>query len=169
MTATNNYLNMKKIKIEIQISTVDTPAELPAPERALLEKAAGALHHSYAPYSGFRVGAAARLGNGEMVAGANLENASYPMCTCAEQAVLSTVNGQHPGQLITCLAVTVKSRNGTVDRPVSPCGSCRQIICEFEERQQAPIAILLRGETGPIYRLEKGQDLLPLSFNGSYL
>lgn len=142
---------------------------LPAPDRELLEQARRALENSYSPYSHFKVGAAVRFANGEMLGGANYENAAYPMCICAEQAVLAAAASRFPGEPVVAIAITVQNPHKPVAAPAAPCGACRQVICETEQRNRRPMRVILQGETGPVFVFEKGGDLLPLSFGGDYL
>ncbi|MCB0644925.1 MAG: cytidine deaminase [Phaeodactylibacter sp.] len=135
----------------------------------LLLEARAATHRAYAPYSNFLVGAAVLLEDGQIVTGANQENAAYPMCLCAERVTLAGALSQYPGKQLRCLAVTVRNPKKVIDQPASPCGACRQVIVETELRQQAPIRILMQGEKGPIYDLKTGNILLPLGFDASFL
>lgn len=160
---------MKTITIGTSVNIYDDPDELQADDAALLHEAGAALGKSYSPYSGFKVGAAAVLDNGAVVSAANQENAAYPLCLCAEMALLGAVSSAHPSAIIHTLAITVKSGGKVVDMPVSPCGACRQTIVEVEHRQGQPIRILLRGEVGAVYELASAQSLLPLSFDGGVL
>lgn len=144
--------------------------ELPhAEDKALLEKAHRALGKSYSPYSQFRVAAAIMLENGQVISGANQENAAYPMCLCAEQVALSAASSLYPGIAVKAMAIVVNSEKHLVDRPAAPCGACRQIICETEMRQGSPIALWLQGAAGEIFHVKSGKDILPLSFDGSFL
>lgn len=147
----------------------ESPDELPADDRELLALAARALEHSYSPYSNFRVGAAVRLANGETLGGANYENASYPMCICAEQAVLAAAASRFPGEKIVAIAITVRNPKRPVAQPAAPCRACRQVICETEQKNKQTMRLVLRGETGPVFIFEKGGDLLPLAFGGEFL
>jgi cytidine deaminase len=70
---------------------------------------------------------------------------------------------------VTALAIVVKSPNKVIDSPAAPCGGCRQVICETEQRNQQAIQLILQGETGPVYLVEKGSDLLPLAFGAGFL
>jgi len=142
--------------------------ELPEQDRALLQFAKQSLQHSYSPYSNFQVGAAVLLQNGKMVGGANQENASYPLCLCAERVALAAAASQFPGEAALALAVTVHSPGHLIEKPAAPCGACRQVICETECKHQHDIRILLQGETGEILIFPSAKDLLPFSFDGSY-
>ena len=100
----------------------------------LMDFARQAAEHSYSPYSKFRVGAALRLSNGEIVTGANVENASLGLTICAERSALVRAIAQF-GPKIRIDAVAVANLNGS---PSSPCGACRQVLSEFIG-QNAPV------------------------------
>lgn len=142
-------------------------AELPEADRELLELAARAAEGAYAPYSRFHVGAALRTADGRVVPGSNQENASFPVGTCAERAALNGAMSQWPSAKVEVMAVVVPGI--TADRPVSPCGICRQALLEQELRQGAPMRLLLGGAKGPIVELASARELLPLSFDASFL
>src|SRR5580698_11559863 len=93
----------------------------------LVHAALAAAERSYSPYSGFRVGAALRLTNGETVAGTNVENVSYGLTICAERAALVRAVAQF-GPDIRVAAVAVVNLNGAAS---PPCGACRQVLAEF--------------------------------------
>ena len=93
----------------------------------LLESATHAAHHSYSPYSHFKVGAALQLATGEIVTGANVENVSFGLTICAERAALVRAVSQF-GPQIRIVAVAVANLNGA---PSPPCGACRQMLAEF--------------------------------------
>ena len=109
------------------------------------------------------MGAALRLNDGRIVIGANQENAAYPSGLCAERTAIFGAQANYPEQPIKCLAIAAADNNGLRAKPVSPCGACRQVILEIEDRYQQPIEILLCGTDG-VYRLKSVRDLLPLSF-----
>jgi cytidine deaminase len=160
---------MKKHTLQIDFSAYTSLEELPENAQLLLTAAKKAMENAYAPYSHFKVGAAVLLRNGEMLSGSNYENASYPLCICAEQTVLTTAANQFPNVPVLAIAVTVKNPRLVIDRPGPPCGACRQVICETEMKYQQDIQVILQGETGPVYIFERGKDLLPMAFDGSYL
>lgn len=123
----------------------------------LLTAAWTARDHAHAPYSGFRVGAALLTVGGEVVAGCNVENASYPLCTCAERGTIAAAVGRgllRPGGLKALAVVT------EADRPTPPCGACRQVLAEFAE--SLPILLANRRERA-VHDLA---DLLPHAFTG---
>ncbi len=160
---------MREKRLQTVVQVFDNLEEVSKSDRELLMKAGESLQTAYAPYSGFRVGAAVRLRNGQVITGGNQENAAYPMCLCAERVALATAAAQYPEVPVLSIAITVRSERHVVDSPASPCGACRQVICETEDRYQHPISILLRGEAGPVYKISTGRDLLPLAFTGATL
>ncbi len=137
--------------------------ELTPTEQTLVQKAIDATHNSYARYSNFHVGAACLLENGEVVIGANQENAAFPSGLCAERTAIFAAQANHPDQPITTLAIAARNVNGLLKSPISPCGACRQVVLEIEDRYQRPVRILLYGTDG-IYVFESIKDLLPFSF-----
>ena len=153
---------MENIRIEINMQFCQMD-ELQAADQELVKAAIGALANSYARYSNFNVGAALRLANGDIVIGANQENAAFPSGLCAERSAIFAAQSQQPDQPITTLAVAARNPEGLMDDPVSPCGGCRQVIREIEDRYKQPVRILLYGTRG-IYCINSIKDLMPLSF-----
>ena len=140
--------------------------ELTEADRTLLQAAMDATKRSYAPYSKFSVGAAARLNNEVIVTGTNQENAAYPSGLCAERTTLFYANSQYPDQAVATLAVAARTERDFLDAPIPPCGACRQVILETEKRFNQPMRILLYGKE-EVYKVKSIRDLLPLSFDGS--
>jgi len=159
---------VKRLKLDTVIQVFEKE-ELVASEKELLHRALAACDLAHAPYSHFQVGVSLLLDNGQIVNGANQENAAYPMCICAEPVALSNAKVNYPTAVIQMMAIRVKSKKNHVGQPAAPCGACRQIISEYEQRQQAPITMLLQGETGVVYKMEGISSLLPLSFDASFL
>lgn len=157
---------MRRIEINIPIKIFHIE-ELNSEDRELVERAVEATNRSYAPYSHFSVGAAARLANGIIVTGSNQENAAYPSGTCAERTTLFYANSQYPDQAVTTLAIAARNERGELlSDPIPPCGACRQVMLETEGRFGVPMRIFLYGKDG-IYELRRVSDLLPLSFDGT--
>jgi cytidine deaminase len=155
---------MKNQQYNFQFEVYDSINDLNEDDAALLHKAIEATNHAYAPYSNFFVGAAARLKDGTIVTGANQENASFPVGICAERVLLSSVSSQYPSTTIETIAISYDNRNGESNKPITPCGLCRQTLFEYEQRQQQPIRLILGGLEGEVYVIEKASLLLPLSF-----
>ena len=160
---------MKKLVLKTTIQVYDDATELSKSDQSLLKLAHKSLKHSYSPYSKFKVSASVLLNNGKKVFGTNQENAAYSVCLCAERTALSNASSRYPKEPIQAIAVTARSLEQVLDRPVSPCGPCRQFICEMENRYKQPIRLILQGETGPIYVLESCKSILPLGFDSSFL
>ncbi len=159
------YENDKPMKIidltiQFQFCQLD---ELNETERMLVEKAIMATDNSYAIYSNFHVGAAVLLDDGSVIIGANQENAAFPSGLCAERTAIFAAQAQYPQKAVAMLAIAAKNEHGLVATPVSPCGACRQVILEVEERYQKPIRILLYGTDG-VYVINSIKDLMPLCF-----
>ena len=138
--------------------------ELPEDEKNLIDLAKKATEGSYAPYSKFNVGAALLLDNGELVTGANQENASFPAGTCAERSCIFYAGAKYPGVKFRKLAIAAYTKGAFVSEPAAPCGVCRQAILEYETISGEPIEILLYGENC-IYKVNSIKDLLPLCFS----
>lgn len=155
---------MKKIDLSITIGFCQTD-ELPEADLQLVERAKEATLNSYSPYSKFAVGAAVRLADGTTIIGANQENAAFPSGLCAERTAIFAAQAQHPDQPITAIAIAARNVNGLMREPVVPCGSCRQVMTEIEDRYKCPIRILLYGTAGT-YVISSVKDILPLSFIG---
>jgi len=137
--------------------------------KELLAVAIQQLDHAYAPYSKFHVGAAVLLEDQSIYPGCNQENASYPLCMCGERVALYNAAANKPGVLIKSLAITAKNLQKKLDQPVSPCGACRQVILEYENKQNSPIEIILKGDTPEVYYFASSKILLPFGFDSSFL
>ena len=153
---------MKELEIK-SLFRVYGMDELSQSDRELVSAAMEATKGSYAPYSKFRVGAAARLANGLVFTGANQENAAYPSGLCAERTTLFAANAQYPDQPVLALAIAARKGNRFMSTPISPCGACRQVISGVEDRFGHPVRILLYGTDG-IYECNGIDALLPLRF-----
>jgi cytidine deaminase len=157
---------MDSQKVSISYDVYESGEELGKDDAALLQRAIGATDIAYAPYSNFRVGAAALLENGEIVVGSNQENASYPVGLCAERVLLSAVSSVYPDVPIKTMAITYRSESGKSNRPISPCGVCRQTLVEYEARFKRPIRLILGGMEGKIWIIPQAGSLLPFGFSG---
>src|SRR5262249_18723589 len=151
---------MEQISINIPVQIFHDVSLLGAADAKLLDAAREAAANAYAPYSGFRVGAAARLANGMIVKGSNQENASFPAGICAERVALSAASAVYPSVPVADLALTYINGSGNSDRPISPCGICRQTLAEYEQRFSHPIRLILGGASGEIYVINRATDLL---------
>lgn len=157
---------MKEQTLHIELKNY-TYEELREADRQLIETARQATYRSYSPYSRFSVGAAARLADGTIVSGSNQENAASPSSLCAERTTLFYANAQYPDQAVETLAIAARNERGEfLDKPISPCGACRQVMIEVERRFNRPMRILLYGKQD-ICEVKGATDLLPLSFDDS--
>lgn len=159
----NKQPKMKRIKIEIAYTEIDSIEELSNSDAYLVAKAREVANNAWAPYSHFLVGAAVELGNGKVVIGNNQENAAYPSGLCAERVALFAANANYPSSTVKTIAITAFNKNGHVLQPCKPCGSCRQAILEAELRFEKPIRLILDGAE-KINIVEGIKNLLPLSF-----
>jgi cytidine deaminase len=169
MKLKNTSGKMKKIHIGIHYREYSDIGDLDSGFQDLLLTARKAANDAYAPYSGFKVGAAVLLESGIIVTGNNQENAAYPSGLCAERVALFAASSQYPGVPVTALAVTAKSREFFIDYPINPCGACRQVIAEYENVHKKPITLILSGESGIIHVFDDIESLLPLRFDASQL
>lgn len=160
---------MKKIQVGAQALVFDDISELPKNIYELMQRAVEARSNAYAPYSSFKVGVAMLLENGEVITGNNQESAAYPSGMCAERVAIWKAGSDFPGVKVKQLFITASSLNTTVDRPVGPCGACRQTLSEYEINQKEPIEIYFMGEVGKIVKTDSLLSLLPFSFDSSYL
>ena len=147
----------------------DAKDQVPEEIENLVRIAREATADSYAPYSNFYVGAAALLEDGTIVKGSNMENASYPLCLCAERVALAAIHSQYPKSKVKIMAVTARNPKQAVVEPVAPCGACRQVLLEFEQKQDCEMKIVMCGEEGSIAICESAAALLPLAFDHSFL
>jgi len=160
---------MQEQKFEFSFKVYNGIDELDAHDRQILIEARDVTDKAYAPYSNFRVGAAAKLSNNKIVTGTNQENASYPVGICAERVLLSAISSLHPGIPIETIAVSYQSAKINSDHPISPCGMCRQALQEFEGRTGKPIRLILSGMEGKVYVIKSAGLLLPLAFTSEGL
>lgn len=160
---------MKKLDINTSFIIYDNVNELNEEDNILMQKAIEARANAYAPYSKFKVGAALILENGKIIIGNNQESAAYPSGMCAERVAIWKAGSSYPNIKIKKMAISASSENYKVDRPVGPCGACRQTLLEYEVNQKEPMEILFMGEIGKIVKTESLISLLPFSFDDSFL
>lgn len=155
----------KNIQIAIRIFSFD---ELPVEYQRLVDKAKEQTQLAYAPYSKFSVGAAVLLEDGTITTGNNQENAAYPSGLCAERVAIFHANSLYPDKAVKALAIAAHTKGNFLQYPISPCGSCRQVLLETENRFNKNMDILLYGEK-EIFLIKKASDLLPLNFSDKQL
>ena len=155
---------MKKLEIKTTILEYSSDDELSFQDKNLVINSREAALSAYAPYSKFYVGAAVLLENGVCVKGNNQENVAYPSGLCAERVAVFAAASQYPNIKINAIAISAKSDSFEIKEPISPCGSCRQVLAEYEHKQGYPIKIILSSEKGKILVVNKVEDILPLCF-----
>ncbi len=158
------HMTKKQITISYEESTFQTVADPRFKE--LIDATILFSKNAYAPYSNFRVSAGLRLKNGTVLCGANVENASYPVSICAERTLISNTIVNYPNDIIEEIVVYVDK---DLNEPVPPCGMCRQALLEAEQRQKSVIKLSMVAKNGKILTVASCSDLLPWSFDGSYL
>jgi cytidine deaminase len=124
-------------------------------EKQILEEAVKAREFAYVPYSKFQVGAALIAKDGKVFHGCNIENASYGMTNCAERTALFKAYSEGVTQFDILVVVA------DTDRPVPPCGACRQVISELCDPEMEVILTNLKGDIQRILV----KDLLPGAFS----
>lgn len=151
----------------LEVKTVVEEArfdELSADDMQLVELAREATYRSYSPYSHFRVGAAIRLDNGEIVVGSNQENVAYPSGTCAERSACFYAGARYPEAKFLTIAIAARDTDGNfVANPIAPCGACRQALLENEIRAGHNVRVILSG-VDSVYILPSIKSLLPFAF-----
>lgn len=167
MSLNNSVMNRKEFQFEYEV--YDSINDLEEEDAWLLDEAREVTQQAYAPYSKFRVGAAAKLSNGEVVRGTNQENASYPAGICAERVLMSVASSLYPKAAIETMAISYDNNNGESDQPITPCGICRQSLKEFEIRTNHQVRLILGGMHGKVYVIPNADYLLPLSFTAEDL
>jgi cytidine deaminase len=160
---------MKKNEFSVSYECYADITELSESDAALLNQARLATQMAYAPYSDFKVGAAAQMSNGEIICGSNQENASYPAGICAERVLLSAASSVYPGKAIISIAISYIGKGKQGNTPVAPCGICRQSLIEFEHRFKQPVRLILAGMEGEIYIFDTIKSILPFEFSGEDL
>ncbi len=160
---------MKQHSLRIDYLEYDSSETLLPADRQLLDRATSACASAYAPYSGFSVGAAILLANGQIILGNNQENSVYPSGMCAERVALFAASANHPGIPVVAIAITATTDRFEMNGPVTPCGSCRQVLAEYEKLYGQPIRIIMSGTSGHVRILENSGSLLPFLFHAEQL
>lgn len=160
---------MTKEHFQFEYEVYNSIDELTEDDKWLLDEAREVTQQAYAPYSRFHVGAVAKLNNGETVKGTNQENASFPAGLCAERVVLAAVSSLHAKAAIETMAISYFNHNGESNKPITPCGICRQSLQEHMEKTKTPIRLILGGMYGEVYVIPHAEMLLPMSFTSKDL
>lgn len=158
---------MKEINLttKIRVYQIEECSDI---EKKLIEHAKIATQSAYAPYSEFRVGAAVLLEDGQIICGNNQENAAYPSGTCAERTAIFFANATWPDVPVTAIAVAAFYKGEFTDEVISPCGACRQVLLETENRFNKPLKVMLC-KRDEVYVFDSVKGILPLSFGDTML
>jgi cytidine deaminase len=159
---------MKQVIIETKFSEYENINELDNDLKLLSEKSIEVLDSAYAPYSEFNVGAAVLLENGEIITGTNQENAAYPSGLCAERVAIFYANSKYPNVAIKALAVVAKKDGELIANAVPPCGACRQVMLETENRFNTNMKLIMISKNS-VLTVDNAKSLLPLSFDADYI
>jgi cytidine deaminase len=154
---------MKK-EIKITYDYFAQVAELSVTDQAHIKMARDVAKNAHAPYSQFYVGATVVLENGEIVLGSNQENIAFPSGLCAERVALFYAGANFPGIGVKKLFVVANGDLIAKDAVLSPCGSCRQVMLESQNRQKEPYEIYLIGQDDSVHVFSSIYDLMPLAF-----
>lgn len=155
---------MTNKELKIAYMEYDSIEQLEPQDRELAQAAVEAISGSYAPYSKFNVGAAVRLEDGEIIKGANQENAAYPSGLCAERTALFYAGANRPDKAIIAIAIAAGQNGIICASPATPCGACRQVMAQYQQKSGRPMNVILIGAQ-KIWKFEKIDDLLPLIFD----
>lgn len=152
--------------VQLEILNLDS---IEKPISDLILTAKKYLDFAYAPYSNFQVGAAVLNEKGIIYGGANQENASYPLCMCAERTALYHHAMADKTSKVIAIAITAKSPVKEITTPIMPCGACAQVISEYQMRYEIDIPIYLLTDDLKVYLAKSVNHLLPFGFDKAYL
>ena len=155
---------MTSKEIKIAYKEYESLAELEPKDRELAQAAIDATAQAYAPYSKFNVGEAVLFQDGEIIKGANQENAAYPSGLCAERTALFYASASRPEKPMVAIAIAASQNGQLLETPVTPCGACRQVMAQYQLKSGLPMMVLLIGAHS-ILKFEKVDDLLPFIFD----
>ncbi len=150
--------------ITIDFEEYSTISELSAEDRELAQAAIEGMRGSYAPYSHFNVGAAVRMSNGQIVRGANQENAAFPSGLCAERTALFAAGSKYPDKEMQSIALCGGLYGKLTDEPATPCGACRQVMAQYQAKSGKDMSVIMVGGR-KIWKFAKVDDILPLFFD----
>jgi len=159
---------MKTKYLTIEFIEYNTINDLEPSLKELVEQAKASTKTSFSPYSEFKVGAAVLLDNKQIIVGSNQENAAYPSGLCAERVALFYANSSFPENKVEAIAIAAQNNGKFSNMPIPPCGGCRQVMIESENRFNYPFKVILYGED-KIILLNSASSLLPISFSENFL
>jgi cytidine deaminase len=155
---------MTNHEIKINFQEYASVKELDTRDQDLCAEAVKAMKNSHSPYSKFRVGAALLLKSGKIIHGSNQENVAYPSGLCAERVALFYWGANHPDDPIISMAVTAHTDEFELHKPVTSCGSCLQVLAEYEKMQSQPVKVILFVSKGPVWVTNGIESFLPFLF-----
>ena len=155
---------MTNQEIHITYQEYKSIDELNPEDRELAAEAIKAMEGAYAPYSHFHVGAAVRMSNGQIVRGANQENAAFPSGLCAERTAMFAAGARYPDKDMLGIAIAGGVMGRLAKAPVTPCGACRQVMAQYQAKSGKPMSIIMIS-SDKVWKFEKVDDILPLIFN----
>ena len=155
---------MTERQIQISYQEYKSIDEMNPEDRDLAAEAIKAMQGAYAPYSHFHVGAAVRMSNGQIVRGANQENAAFPSGLCAERTAMFAAGARYPDKDMQSIALAggVMGRLGS--QPATPCGACRQVMAQYQAKSGKPMSVIMIS-ADKVWKFEKVDDILPLIFD----
>ena len=159
---------MENHEVRFKYTVFHDRSELSINDQQLIGEAIVACNKAYAPYSNFKVGTAIRTVDQKIISGSNQENGAFPIGQCAERVALYNMVHSVGRQPIDTMAIVVDNIHQKY--PASPCGSCRQVLCEYRKFQDTPLRLLLTlANGGEVYEIHDVHDILPFAFDGSFL
>ena len=154
---------MNKIEKKISFEKY-TYEELNENDKECIQQSLKARNNAYAPYSTFSVGASLQMADGKFILGNNQENRAYPSGLCAERVALFHFGANYTDGIIKTLTITANNKDGNYKEMIKPCGSCLQVIAEYELKQQKKIRIILYSDTNQVLIAEGVENFLPMIF-----
>ncbi|NLZ19231.1 MAG: cytidine deaminase [Bacteroidales bacterium] len=151
-------------EIHITYHEYGSVEELNPEDRELAAEALKAMSGAYAPYSHFHVGAAVRMSNGQIVRGANQENAAFPSGLCAERTAMFAASARYPDKDMLGIALAGGVMGRLSSRPATPCGACRQVMAQYQAKSGKPMSVIMIS-ADKIWKFDKVDDILPLIFD----
>lgn len=168
--------NSQKKTIQTEYEIFESQNDLPEDEKKLVEKARDAANNAYSPYSKFSVGAAVLLKNGEVVIGSNQENVAYGPTNCAERSALFAVGSLGKKDMVSKIAIIARPTaelesavSIEEELPGTPCGTCRQVMKEYEVLSGQKMTILCLFNSDRVFRFDGIDTLLPFAFGPKVL
>ncbi|MBO4605679.1 MAG: cytidine deaminase [Bacteroidales bacterium] len=155
---------MSDKEIKIAFKEYKSLEELDKEDKELAKAAISAMQGSYAPYSHFNVGAAVRISNGDIVKGANQENAAFPSGLCAERTAMFAAGASYPDKAMTSIALAGGVMGRICATPATPCGACRQVMAQYQAKSGQKMSVIMVGKD-KIWKFHSVDDILPLIFD----